>query len=192
MFFNQKKPINNFNIFYIFTIILSVFTLSNIAKQIPAEAGLEFQWNSNDGYKKLKWYQKDGQKKAKNKIFFFLRPSERKTGLLKINFKVPDNFKSTIKENKISLCKVQIGGIDKRTKCLEPVPSDVELNEDKTRFDIYPYNPIPSSKDSYAVVLKVNNPHRSGLYQFHSFGQSSGRVPVSSYLGSWTIKIDQM
>ena len=38
---------------------------------------------------------------------------------------------------------------------------------------------------------KVTNPNKSGLYQFHSFGKSSGAIPVSSYLGSWTININQ-
>ena len=58
--------------------------------------------------------------------------------------------------------------------------------------EILPFSPIPTSKDSYAIVLKMINPQRTGLYQFHSFGKSSGNVPISSYLGSWTIKIDQL
>ena len=56
-------------------------------------------------------------------------------------------------------------------------------------LDIYPYSPIPVNKDSYAVVLKVNNPNKTGLFQFHSYGQPKGKS-VSSYLGSWTIVID--
>ena len=41
----------------------------------------------------------------------------------------------------------------------------------------------------FRVDLKVFNPKRSGLYQFHSFGQPKGKS-VSTYLGSWTIVID--
>ena len=48
---------------------------------------------------------------------------------------------------------------------------------------------ILSNKESYAIVLKANNPRRSGLYQFHSYGQPSGKS-VLNYLGSWTIVID--
>jgi len=55
--------------------------------------------------------------------------------------------------------------------------------------NIYPYSPIPSDKDSYAIVLKLANPSRSGLYQFHSYGQPKGES-FTSYLGSWTIVID--
>jgi len=93
---------------------------------------------------------------------------------------------------KISLCKVRIGGFENRTKCLEDIPADIEIKTDESdlrSIDIYPYNPIPSNKDSYAIVLKVFNPKRSGLYQFHSYGQPKGKS-FSSYLGSWTIVID--
>ena len=48
---------------------------------------------------------------------------------------------------------------------------------------------IAISKENYAIVLKVFNPKKSGLYQFHSYGQPRGES-VSSYLGSWTIVID--
>jgi len=154
-------------------------------------AGIEIQWEDNEDFKKLKWYQRDNTKRARNKIFFFLRPSDRKTGLLKISIKIPENFSKSLKLNKISLCKVKIGGFEERTRCIEQIPSDVEFNEDKTKVNIFPYASIPSSKESYAVVFKVTNPQRAGLYQFHSFGQSSGKIPVSSYMGSWTIKIEQ-
>ena len=49
-----------------------------------------------------------------------------------------------------------------------------EINTEESglrSLDIYPYRPIPSNKDSFAIVLKVFNPKKSGLYQFHSFGQ---------------------
>ena len=76
--------------------------------------------------------------------------------------------------------------------CQENIPSDIDINTNESglrSLDIYPYKPIPSSKESYAIVLKVFNPRKSGLYQFHSYGQPKGKS-VSSYLGSWTIVID--
>ena len=176
-----------FKIFIIPTLFLSYFNLGVSQKVL---AGLEFQW-SDSGHKKLNWYQTNGGMRARNKIFLFLKPNDRKTGLMKISIKVPDKFKSSLKEEKISLCKVNIGGFQSRTKCLEDILSDIEVNDDKNNIDIYPINPLPSGKDAYAVVFKINNPQRTGLYQFHSFGQSSGNVPVSYYLGSWTLKIEQ-
>ena len=125
-----------------------------------------------------------------NTIFFFLRPSDRKADLLKINFKIPKTFKSTLKEEKISLCQAKIGGFESRTKCIKDIPADIELNEDNTSLNIFPYKPIPSNKNTYAIVFKVFNPKRTGLYQFHSYGQYFGKNTASSYLGSATIVID--
>ena len=101
------------------------------------------------------------------------------------------NIKNLKTEN-ISLCRVQIGGFEDRTKCLEDIPADIEINTDESSLrsiNIYPYSPIHLNKESYAIVLKANNPRKSGLYQFHSYGQFKGKS-VSSYLGSWTIVID--
>ena len=176
-----------------FFIISTILVSSPYFNKIQdAKAGLEFQWDQDSGYRRLKWFQKENEKKFRNTIYFFLRPSDRKTDLLKINLAIPKTFKSTLKNEKISFCKVRIGGFENRTKCLEDIPADIEINTDESglrSLDIYPYSPIPSSKDSYAVVLKVSNPKKSGLYQFHSYGQPKGKS-FSSYLGSWTIVID--
>ena len=177
--------------------ILKLLFFSPLLISIPfylansgANAGLEFQWDQDSGYRRLKWFQKNNVKRRRNTIFFFLRPSDRKAGLLKISMKIPKTFKSTIKEKKVSLCQVKIGGFESRTKCIADIPSDIELSEDKTSLDIYPYNPIPRNKDSYAIVFKVFNPNKTGLYQFHSYGQYIGGNTVSSYLGSSTLVID--
>jgi len=146
----------------------------------------DYQWNHHPNYKKLKLFQKENKKKLRNTIYFFLRPSDRKTDLKKINIKIPTTFKAILKEENISLCKVKIGGFDTRTKCLEDIPADIEING---ALNIFPYSPIPYNKESYAIVLKVINPRKSGLYQFHSFGQPKGKS-VSSYLGAYTIVID--
>ena len=103
---------------------------------------------------------------------------------------MPKVFKKNLKEENIILCKVLIGGFDAKTKCLNSIPADIEISEDKKSIDIFPYSPIPSNKESFAVVFKVFNPNKSGLYQFHSFGQYIGKNPVLSYLGSWTTRID--
>ena len=192
MFKIAKKLSLNLKIFRIFlipTILVSTPFFNYIQE---AKAGLEFQWNQNSGYKKLKWFQKENKKKYRNTIYFFLRPSDRKTDILKINLAIPKTFKSNLKSEKLSFCKVRIGGFESRTKCLEDIPADIEINTDESglrSLDIYPFSPIPYNKDSYAIVLKVFNPKRNGLYQFHSFAQTKGKS-FTSYLGSWTIVID--
>ena len=188
-----KKLTLNFKIlkfFFIPTILVFTPFFNNLQ---DAKAGLEFQWNQDSGFRRLRWFQKENKRQFRNTIYFFFRPSDRRTDLLKINLAIPKTFKATLDKEKISLCKVKIGGFESRTKCLEDIPSDIEINTDESSLrslDIYPYNPIPSNKESYAIVLKkIINPKRSGLYQFHSYGQPKGGS-VSSYLGSWTIVID--
>ena len=189
---NTKKLALKFKIlrfFLIPTILVSTPFFNNIQ---DAKAGLEFQWDQGSGFRKLKWFQKEDKRRFRNTIYFFFRPSDRNTDLLKINLAIPKTFKSTLKKEKISFCEVRIGGFEDRTKCLRDIPADIEINTDESSLrsiDIYPYSPIPSDKKSYAIVLKVINPKKTGLYQFHSYGQPKGKS-VSSYLGSWTIVID--
>ncbi len=188
-----KKLALNFKILRFFLIPTILVSTPFFNKLQDAKAGLEFQWDQDSGYRRLKWFQKENRKKSRNTIYFFLRPSDRRTDLLKINLAIPKTFKTTLDNEKISFCKVKIGGFDSRTKCLEDIPADIEINTDESSLrslNIYPYSPIISDKESYAIVLKkVINPKRSGLYQFHSYGQPKGKS-VSSYLGSWTIVID--
>jgi len=188
----SKKLTLNLKIFSCFILPTILVSSPFFNKIQDAKAGLEFQWDQDSSFRRLKWYQKESTRKFRNTIYFFLRPSDRKTDLIKINLAIPKTFKSTLKNEKISFCKVKIGGFESRTKCLEDIPTDIEINTDESglrSLDIYPFRPIPSSKESYAIVLKVFNPKRSGLYQFHSYGQPKGESS-SSYLGSWTILID--
>ena len=189
---NTKKFAFNLKILRFFLIPAILVTTPFFNENQHAKAGLEFQWDQDSGYRRLKWFQKENKRKFRNKIYFFFRPSDRRTDLLKINLAIPKTFKSTLKNEKISFCKVKIGGFDSRTKCLEDIPADIEINTDEAglrSLDIYPYSPISLNKDSYAIVLKVFNPKKSGLYQFHSYGQPKGKTS-SNYLGSWTIVID--
>ena len=187
-----KKLALNFKILRFFLIPTILVSTPFINNTQDAKAGLEFQWDQNSGYRRLKWFQKENKRRFRNTIYFFFRPSDRNSELLKINLAIPKGYKSNLYKEKISFCKVRIGGFQSRTKCLKDIPADIEINTDESSLrsiNIYPYSPIPLNKESYAIVLKANNPFRSGLYQFHSFGQPAGKS-VSSYLGSWTIVID--
>ncbi len=192
MFKITKKLSLNLKVLRFFIIPTILVSTPFFNKIQDAKAGLEFQWDQDSSFRRLKWFQKEDKRKFRNTIYFFLRPSDRRTDLIKINLAIPKTFKSTLKNEKISFCKVRIGGFENRTKCLEDIQADFKINTDESglrSLDIYPYSPIPADKESYAVVLKVFNPKKSGLYQFHSYGQSKGKS-FSSYLGSWTIVID--
>tara|TARA_B100000242_G_C42925244_1_gene429038 strand:- start:13 stop:600 length:588 start_codon:yes stop_codon:yes gene_type:complete len=192
---NRIKKFFNLKIFNL--IFISPFLISNpfFSYIEEAKAGLEFQWDQDSNHRKLKWFQKESAKSIRNKTYFFLRPNDRLTSLLKIDLIVPETYKSTIKDKNVSFCKVKIGGFEGRTKCLEDIPADVvienEVSEESSyrRLNIYPYSPLEYSKDSYAIVIKSLNPRRSGLYQFHAYGQPAGKT-TTRYLGSWTIVID--
>ena len=191
MFKITKKLTLNFKILRFF-IIPTILVLTPFHNLQDAQARLEFQWDQDDNFRRLKWFQKENKRRFRNTIYFFLRPADRRSELLKINLAIPKTFKSTLKNEKISFCKVRIGGFENRTKCLEDIPADIEINTDESGLrsvDIYPYRPIPSNKENYAIVLKVFNPKKSGLYQFHSYGQPKGKS-FSNYLGSSTIVID--
>ena len=126
-----KKLALNFKILGLLlipTILVSTPFFNNIQN---AKAGLEFQWQQDTGFRRLKWFQRENRRRFKNRIYFFLRPSDRKADLLKINIAIPKTFKATLKNEKISLCKVRIGGFEKRTKCLENIPADIEINTDE-------------------------------------------------------------
>ena len=189
---NPKKFALNFKILRFFLLPLILISTPVFNTIQDAKAGLEFQWDQGSGYRRLKWFQKENKKRFRNTLYFFLRPIDRNADLIKINLAIPKTFKVTLEKEKISLCKVKIGGFDARTKCLEDIPADIEINTEESglrSLNIYPYTPILSNKESYAIVFKIFNPKKSGLYQFHSFGQPKGKSS-SSYLGSWTIVID--
>ena len=85
-------------------------------------------------------------------MFEHLRGRERKENIIKLTLTVPEYFKAKIKPKKLSLCKVKIGGFTDRTKCLENIPSVIEINETQTSIEIFPKMPIPLNKDSYEQI----------------------------------------
>ena len=82
---NKKKLIFKFKILRFFLIPAIIVTTPFINKTQDAKAGLEFQWDQDSGYRRLNWFQKENKRKFRNTIYFFLRPSDRKNDLLKIN-----------------------------------------------------------------------------------------------------------
>ncbi len=149
MFKITKKLILNLKILRFFIIPTILVSTPFFYDTQDARAGLEFQWGQDSSFRRLKWYQKEDKRKFRNTIYFFLRPSDRRTDLLKINLAIPKTFKSTLNNEKISFCKVKIGGFESRTRCLEDIPADFEIKTDESglrSLDIYPYSPISAKK----------------------------------------------
>ena len=87
---NHNLNLKILRFFIIPTILIFTPLFNNIQM---AKAGLEFQWDQDDSYRRLKWFQKENERKFRNTIYFFLRPADRRTDLLKINLAFPKTFK---------------------------------------------------------------------------------------------------
>ena len=117
------------------------------------------------------------------------RVRSRLRGGVTLEIKTPDyELRKEILNRRYRDAKVEQPNLD----IPEDIPADIEIKTDESSLrsiNFYPYKPLPNNKESYAIVLKVFNPTKKGLYQFHSYGQYKG-TSVSSYLGSWTTVID--
>ena len=155
----------------VFFVGFSAFLFSagalNVAPKSSASPGFfEYQWYPEEGYKKLRYLQSSSERLERATYYFFLRGKERKADISKLTLRVPDYFEAKIKPEKLSLCRVNIGSYTSRTRCLENVPSEIKINEDQTSIEISPEKAIPFNKDSYAVVMKIFNPRKRGMFQF--------------------------
>ena len=163
---------------------------SILAPQTSASPGFfEYQWDPEPGYKRLKYYQSSSERNERSTYYFFLRGKERKEDIEKLTITVPDYFEARIKTKKLNLCKVKVGGYTGRTRCLENIPSLIEVNDKQTIIDIFPEKPIPFNKDNYAVVMKIFNPRKRGMFQFRALSQNADEIPISTYLGTWNIDV---
>ena len=160
-------------------------------KSIASPGFFEYQWDPAPGYKRLKYFQSSSTPLDRAKYYFFLRGAERKDNIIKLTLKVPDYFDAKIKSEKLSLCKVKVGGFTTRTRCLEKVPALIEVKDNQTAIEIFPKRPIPRDKDSYAVLMKIFNPRKAGMFQIQALSQSQqpGEMPISTYLGTWNVSV---
>ena len=190
MFKNQTLPIIKKVFFVGFSAFLFSTGAFNLAPRSSASPGFfEYQWYPEEGYKKLRYLQSSSERLERATYYFFLRGKERKADISKLTLRVPDYFEAKIKPEKLSLCKVSIGSYTSRTRCLENVPSEIRINENQTSIDISPEKAIPLNKDSYAVVMKIFNPRKRGMFQFQAFSQNVGEIDISTYLGTWNIDV---
>ena len=163
---------------------------SILAPQTSASPGFfEYQWDPEPGYKRLKYYQSSSKRNERSTYYFFLRGNDRKEDIKKLTIAIPDYFEARIKTKKLNLCKVKVGGYTARTRCLENITSLIEVNDKQTIIDIFPEKPIPFNKDNYAVVMKIFNPRKRGMFQFRALSQNADEIPISTYLGTWNIDV---
>ena len=189
---SKKKLLSTFkkSFFIGFSAFLFGTGSSILAPQSSASPGFfEYQWDPEPGYKRLKYYQSSSERNERSTYYFFLRGKERKEDIQKLTIAVPDYFDAKIKTKKLTLCKVKVGGYTERTRCLENIPSLIKVNEKQTLIEILPEKPIPYNKNNYALVMKIFNPRKRGMFQFQAFAQNVGEIDISTYLGTWNIDV---
>ena len=190
MFKKQSLPTIKKVIFLGFSaFLIGAGTLNLTTKSLASPGFFEIQWDPKEGYKRLNYYQSSSERGDRATYYFFLRGKERKEDITKLTLTVPDYFEAKIKTKKLNLCKVNIGGYTSRTRCLENIPSQIKINDKQTAIEIFSEKPIPLNKDNYAVVMKIFNPRKRGMFQFQAFAEQSGDVPISTYLGTWNIQV---
>ena len=170
-------------------IFLSTGAWNLIPKSSASQGFFEYQWSPEEGYKKLRYLQSTSERLDRATYYFFLRGKERKADIKRLTIRVPDYFEAKIKPSKLSLCKVKVGSYTSKTSCLKNVPSEITINNNQTTIDISPERPIPLNKDNYAVVMKIFNPRKRGMFQFQAFSQNVGEIDISTYLGTWHIEV---
>ena len=174
--------------------LLGAAPLAELLSPAPVQAQatpslLEFRWESDRDYRKLYYWQSSTVRRERAEYFFILRAKDRKSAILKLTITVPDYFNAKIKPSRVSLCRMDLGGMLGRSRCKETIPAVIEVNDSQTAIEVFPDQPIPTG-GTYAVVMKIFNPSNSGMYQFNALIQAPGDVPVAGYVGSWLIDID--
>ena len=188
----KKKLLSTFKkgFFIGFSAFLFGTGTSILAPQSSASPGFfEYQWDREPGYKRLKYYQSSSERNERSTYYFFLRGRERQEDIEKLTITVPDYFEAKIKTKKLNLCKVKVGGYTERTRCLENIPSTITVNDKQTIIQIIPERPILINRENIAVVMKIFNPRKRGMFQFRALSQKGGDIPISTYLGTWNIDV---
>ena len=189
---SKKKLLSTFkkSFFIGFSALIFGTGASILAPQSFASPGFfEYQWDPEPGYKRLKYHQSTSGRNERSTYYFFLRGKERKEDIKKLTIAVPEYFEAKIKTKKLNLCKVKVGGYTSRTRCIENIPSLFKVNDKQTIIEILPEKPIPYNKDNYALVMKIFNPRKRGMFQFRALSQNADEIPISTYLGTWNIDV---
>ena len=186
---SKSKIVSSALFLGLLTSSLPSFKNNNLMKANASQGGIEFKWDSDDGYKKLRYLQSSDIKMDRASYFLFITRRQRRNSILKLTLQYPNYFNAKLKPNKFKLCQVSMGNLSRKTRCLKYIDAKVTISKDQTKVDIIPNTPIPVDKKNYAVLMKIFNPTRSGMFEISAYSQSTLDVPISSYLGTWTIAI---
>lgn len=169
---------------------LSIEEVRNPNKANANTSMMEFRWDQSSRYKKLYYYQSSKEKRDRSTYYFVMRPRDRRTAILKLKMSFPKHFNASLKPKKFSLCRIELGGMLTKTRCKEKISTVFEVAKDQSYIEAFPNEIIPADDYSYAVVMKIFNPDQAGMFQINAIAQTPGDMPISTYVGSWTVDID--
>jgi len=150
---------------------------------------MEFRWDNTRDYRKLYYFMTETARLKRSEYYLILRAKDRKTAILKLSVSIPKSFDVAIDPRQVKLCRMSEGGMLSRTRCIETIPSTIEIAPDGGAIEIFPNTPV-SDKGTIGVYMNIFNPFNIGMYQFNALAQAPGDVPMAGYLGSWLIQID--
>ncbi len=160
-----------------------------VAQGLP---GLTLRWNGNEGgFKELKYILNSGRTNALDTWMMILPGKELDVAAIQVSVTYPAYFAGRFDNSAVKLKLCNAGGVLARTRCEEDVPlSSVEIDRDNGRIDFFPAKPIPAGTTVGVVFDSMINPSNPGMLQFNASIISPGDLPLSKYVGSWLITIE--
>jgi len=160
-----------------------------VAQSLP---GLTLRWNGNEGgFKELKYVLNSGRTNALDTWMLLLPGKELDVAAMQVSVTYPSYFNGRFDNSAVKLKLCSAGGVMARTRCDKDVPtSSIEVDRDNGRIDFFPTKPIPAGTTIGVVFDSMINPSNPGMLQFNASIISPGDLPLSKYVGSWLITIE--
>ena len=117
-----------------------------------------------------------------------MRSFECDNPIKSLKFILPKKFKSNLKNEKITFCKANVGGIRSKSRCLQDVNSNIIISDDKKSIEIIPDELITLDDEDYALNIKLNNPKKQGSYPIQLIAEM--HTGEKSSLGWYNLNIE--
>ncbi|MEB3166108.1 MAG: DUF2808 domain-containing protein [Cyanobacteriota bacterium] len=153
------------------------------------ESLMSYRWEGSKDFRSLTCFMTETTRLRRSEYFLKLRAKDRKTAILKLSISLPANFDTKINPKLVRLCEMSDGGMLSRTRCEKVIPATVEVTPNGRAIEIFPETPV-SDQGTIGVHMTLFNPFTATMYQLNAMAQAPGDIPVSGYLGSWTIQIE--
>ena len=156
--------------------------------ELKQKGGEFYIFDNYNNIVRLKSYQTEKKKKLKSTYFLFLRSFECDSPIKSLKFILPEKFKATLKKEKMTFCKANVGGFTSKSKCLNDVNTNIIISDDKKSIEIVPDELITLDDEDYALTIKLFNPVKKGNYPIQLIGEMHTGEKYS--IGWYNLKIE--